>query len=291
LSSLAHHLDAERRWYNLCHVPCQTAPGSDGQTVDEVKQEFGAWSEATLRAVHPQGYRPPPVRRTSIPKPGQREPRPLGLPCGGDRILQRRVADVLSAIYEQDVLPGSFGGRPGIGAHHALATLHEVIAGKPVSWVYEADLRAFLRKAREQGKRPEAFAFLGLTHDCMRNHQGHFKVGWKTDKTRLRRSLAHLHQLLQRIRHEPLKAQVAQLNQALRGHYAYDGVAGHLRSLQRLDANVERSWRRLLSRRSRTGLIRWDTFQQITRAYPLQRPKLFLPYTRIKSSAVLSSHG
>jgi RNA-directed DNA polymerase len=43
-------------------------------------------------------------------------------------------------------------------------------------------------------------------------------VGWKTDKTRLRRSLANLHQLLQRMRHEPLKAQVAQLNQALRGH-------------------------------------------------------------------------
>jgi retron-type reverse transcriptase len=30
-----------------------------------------------------------------------------------------------------------------VGAHHALATLHEVIAGKPVSWIYEADLRHF----------------------------------------------------------------------------------------------------------------------------------------------------
>jgi RNA-directed DNA polymerase len=142
-TSLAHHIDAERLWHNLCHVPRQTAPGLDGQTVDEVKQEFGAWSEATLRAVHTQGHRPPPVRRTYIPKPGKREPRPLGVPCVGDRVLQRSVADVLSAIYEQDFLPCSFGGRPGIGAHHALATLHEVIAGKPVSWVYEADLRDF----------------------------------------------------------------------------------------------------------------------------------------------------
>lgn len=114
-------------------------------------------------------------------------------------------------------------------------------------------------------------------------------MGWKTDKMRLRRSLATLHQLLQRIRHEPLKAQVAQLNQALRGHYAYDGVAGNLRSLQRLYANVERYWRSMLSSRSRKGLIRWDTFQQIKRAYPLQRPKLLLPYTRIKRYAVLSS--
>ena len=145
------------------------------------------------------------------------------------------------------------------------------------------------RKARGQGKRPATFAFLGLTHDCTRNHQGHFKVGWKTDKTRLRRRLANCHQLLQRIRHEPLRAQVAQLNQALRGHYAYDGVAGNLRSLQRLYANVERYWRSMLRSRSRKGLIRWDIFQQMKCAYPLQRPKLFLPYTRIKSYAVLSS--
>ena len=142
-TSLAHHIDATRLWQNLCHVPPHTAPGSDGQTVDDLKQEFVAWSEATLRALHTQGYRPPPVRRTYIPKPGKQERRPLGVPCIGDRVLQRSVADVLTAIYEQDFLPCSFGGRPGLGAHHALATLHEVIAGKPVSWVYEADLRNF----------------------------------------------------------------------------------------------------------------------------------------------------
>jgi RNA-directed DNA polymerase len=85
--------------------------------------------------VHMPGYRPPPVRRTSIPTPGKRAPRPLGGPGVGDRVLQRRVAEVLSAIYEQDFVPGSFGGRPGVGAPHALATLHEVMAGNPLSWV------------------------------------------------------------------------------------------------------------------------------------------------------------
>src|SRR5262249_47380328 len=65
-------------------------------------------------------------------------------PCLGDRVLQRSVADVLTAIDERDVLPGACGGRPGVGAHHALATVHAVIAGKPVSWSDEADLRNFL---------------------------------------------------------------------------------------------------------------------------------------------------
>jgi hypothetical protein len=66
-------------------------------------------------------------------------------------------------------------------------------------------------------------------------------------------------------------------------------VAGNLRSLQRLYDNVERYWRTMLSRRNRKGMIGWDVFQQMKRVYPLQRPKLFLPYTRIKSDAVLSS--
>ena len=34
-------------------------------------------------------------------------------------------------------------GGPGLSAHHALATLHEVIAGRKVSWVLEADLKNF----------------------------------------------------------------------------------------------------------------------------------------------------
>jgi RNA-directed DNA polymerase len=142
-------------------------------------------------------------------------------------------------------------------------------------------------QARERGKRPETLPLLGLTPYCTRNHHGHCKGGWKTDKTRLRRSRAKIHQPLQRLRHEPLTAQGAQLTQALRGHYAYYGVAGNMRSLPRLYANVERYWRTMLSSRSRQGNIRWDVFQQRKRVYPLQRPKLFLPYTRIKSYAVL----
>src|SRR5437667_12308546 len=72
---------------------------------------------------------------------------------------------------------------------------------------------------------------LGFTLYCTRNHRGNFKVGWRTDKSRLRRSLAKFHQLLQIIRHEPLKDQAEQINQVLRGHYAYYGIAGNVGSL------------------------------------------------------------
>jgi len=67
----------------------------------------------------------------------------LGIPCVADRALQRSVAQVLSAIYEQDFLSCSFGGRPKLSAHHALATLTEAVAGTSVNYVLEADLKNF----------------------------------------------------------------------------------------------------------------------------------------------------
>ncbi|MHB8277966.1 MAG: hypothetical protein ACYDIA_09975 [Candidatus Humimicrobiaceae bacterium] len=39
-----------------------------------------------------------------IPKPSKTEKRPIGVPCVADRALQRSVAAVLNAIYENDFL-------------------------------------------------------------------------------------------------------------------------------------------------------------------------------------------
>ena len=142
-TSLAHHITRERVWANLGQIPNRSAPGVDGQTVTEAKESFGEWVDAMLQSVHRRGYRAPDIRRVYIPKPGKQEKRPLGVPCVADRVLQRSTAQVLSAIYEQDFLPCSFGGRPGLSAHRALATLNEVIAGAKVGWVLEADLKNF----------------------------------------------------------------------------------------------------------------------------------------------------
>ncbi len=142
-TSLAHHLTLERLWMALHHISPSTAPGTDGLPQPEAVDTFNTWAQPLLEAVHRQSYHPPAVRRVWIPKPGKTAKRPLGVPTVIDRTLQRSVAEVIGAIYEQDFLPCSFGGRPGIGANHALATLHETIAGKRVSWVLEADLKNF----------------------------------------------------------------------------------------------------------------------------------------------------
>jgi RNA-directed DNA polymerase len=96
-----------------------------------------------LQSVHRKSYRAPPIRRVYIPKPGKLEKRPLGVPTVKDRALQRSVSEVLSVIYEQDFLPCSYGGRTGRSAHQTLATLNEIIAGRKVSWVLEADIKNF----------------------------------------------------------------------------------------------------------------------------------------------------
>ena len=142
-TSLAHHVTEAQVWDSLCHIPRNTAPGCDGKTVGEEKEAFGEWIEPMLGSMRGKCYRPPPIRRVYIPKPGKQEKRPLGVPCVADRALQRSVAEVLTAIYEQDFLPCSFGGRKGLGAHNAIGTLNEVIAGQKVSWVLEADLKNF----------------------------------------------------------------------------------------------------------------------------------------------------
>lgn len=142
-TSLAHPITLDRLRDNLSHMDKTSATGVDGQTVTAVTANLDWIAKEVLRRVHTQGYHPSPVRRVWIPKPGTAEKRPIGIPTVFDRALQKSTAQVLEAIYEPDFLNGSFGGRPGRSAHHALATLNAIVAGKKVSYVLEADLRNF----------------------------------------------------------------------------------------------------------------------------------------------------
>jgi calcineurin-like phosphoesterase family protein len=80
---------------------------------------------------------------------------------------------------------------------------------------------------------------------------------------------------------------IGEINAALRGHYAYYGVAGNLRSLV-IYRVVERYWRRMLCSRSWAGRrLTWDAFDQIKERTPLLPPKLRLRYSELQALAVL----
>ncbi len=421
-TSLAHHITLERLRENLSQMEKTSAAGVDGQTVAEVSENLDWLAPEVLRKIHSQGYHPPPVLRVWIPKPGKQEKRPIGVPTVLDRALQKSTAQVLEAIYEQDFLNGSFGGRPGRSAHNALATLSEIIAGKRVSYILEADLRNFFgsldhtwamrfvqlrvgdpriltlirrwlkagvmmpdgkveevkcgtpqggsisvllsnvylhyvldlwfekkirkqlegeaywvrylddfvlcfqyqsdalrvrklleerleqfglelapektrliefgrfaqRDAAKQGKnRPETFSFLGFTHYCTRNRKGNFKVERRTERKRMQRAAQTIQKLIWEMLHAPVQAQQQALNQYLRGHYNYYGIAGNINSLLRIYRLTEKLWRKTLSRRSHDGEVIWEKFQKLKQCFPLARPKLSITYAHFQAYAKL----
>ena len=136
-------------------------------------------------------------------------------------------------------------------------------------------------------RRPETIYFLGFTLYCTRNRQGNYKVGLRTEKSRLLRSMAALRELMQRMRHLPVREQAVNLNRVLRGHYAYYGIAGNFRALKRLHRFVERYWRKMLSSRSRKGYVTWEACLRIKTSHPIMPPKLHRPYPALQRRAVL----
>ena len=144
------------------------------------------------------------------------------------------------------------------------------------------------RHASKRGrKRPQTIYFLGFTLYCTRNRKGNFRIGFRTERSRLRRALLRLQDQMRRMRHSPLQEQADHLNRMLRGHDAYYGIAGNLRSLLKVHRAVERYWRKMLSSRSWHGTVRWEQFQQIKSQFPLLTPKLQLPYPKLQAIAKL----
>jgi RNA-directed DNA polymerase len=110
----------------------------------------------------------------------------------------------------------------------------------------------------------------------------------RTEKSRLRRSLTSLQELMRQIRHLAIGDQVGEVNAFLRGHSAYYGVAGNFRCLLKVYRAVERYWQRMLRSRSWAGRrLNWDKFHQIKQRTPLLKPKLHLPYRELQALAVL----
>ena len=119
------------------------APGIDGVRKEEYGEDLERNITDLAQRLARMGYRPKPVRRVYIPKPGSEKKRPLGIPCFEDKLVQRAIARALEQVYEADFLDCSYGYRPGRTCHQALDALGRTIQRKKVSYVVEADIRGF----------------------------------------------------------------------------------------------------------------------------------------------------
>jgi RNA-directed DNA polymerase len=142
-TTLAHHIDID--WLKEAYRRTRKdgAVGVDGQTAEAYAVDLEANLRSLLGRAKSGRYQAPPVRRVHIPKGTGSETRPIGIPTFEDKILQRAVAMILEAVYEQDFLDCSYGFRPGRSAHQALNALRQRLMEVRGGCVIEIDIRKF----------------------------------------------------------------------------------------------------------------------------------------------------
>ena len=117
------------------------SPGVDGMTVealpDYLRRKWSKIREQLLVGT----YRPQPVRRVKIPKPGGGV-RKLGIPTVLDRFIQQALLQVLQRDWDMTFSEQSYGFRPGRSAWQAVAQAQRYLKAG-YSWVVDLDLEQF----------------------------------------------------------------------------------------------------------------------------------------------------
>jgi len=145
-TALLHHVDVDALRDAYYALKRKAAAGVDGVTWKDYEADLERRLEDLHARVHRGAYRPLPARRVHIPK-ADGGTRPLAVAALEDKIVQSAVATVLNAVYEEDFLGFSYGFRPGRGPHDALDALATAIECRQVSFIVDADIRAFLDRA------------------------------------------------------------------------------------------------------------------------------------------------
>ena len=119
----------------------KAATGVDGETAMDFERNLDVNLDTIVEELKSKKYKAKLVKRVNIPKENGKT-RPLGLQALRDKIVQKAVANILEAIYEQDFLKFSYGYRPKVGAQKAVKELTKELMGR-YNYVVEADVKSF----------------------------------------------------------------------------------------------------------------------------------------------------
>jgi len=124
--------------------------------------------------------------------------------------------------------------------------------------------------------KPATFDFLGFTHICGKTRSGRYTVLRQTMRKRLQAKLGEVKAELRRRMHDHVPAVGKWLRAVVEGHIRYYGVPSNYAALALFRSQVERLWRRTLSRRSQQPM-RWERARRIFRRW-LPKPRICHPY-------------
>ena len=142
-SALMHHINEANLAECYQDLKRHKASGIDGVTVEAYGEQLEENLRRLVRNLKNKSYRPKPVRRVYIPKPGKDEKRGLGIPSVEDKLVQMMLKKLLESIYEADFLDQSYGFRPGLSCHSAIKALDTAVMSKPVNTIVEVDIRKY----------------------------------------------------------------------------------------------------------------------------------------------------
>jgi RNA-directed DNA polymerase len=176
--------------------------------------------------------------------------------------------------------------------HHDAKRVMEVLGKRLARYglTLHPDKTRFIdfRPERKGGTHPDCkeppFDFLGFTHTWVKSQKGKNVVRQTTAKNRLARTLGTVNEWCRRHRHLPILAQHKLLTAKMIGHYAYYGITGNMRQLQRYITQVTRVWRKWLERRTRSKRLTWDRFGALLVRHPLPRPWIVHRYTGVSEA-------
>jgi group II intron reverse transcriptase/maturase len=140
--SIAHLITPEKMYAAFLSLRKDASAGVDGVTYEEYERDVARNIRELHQRLKDGKYRAQPLRRAYIPKENGKQ-RPISIPALEDKLAQKVMVEILSAIYEQDFLDCSYGFRPGRGAHQALDEVGRVICTRPTGWILELDITSY----------------------------------------------------------------------------------------------------------------------------------------------------